>query len=95
MFQSTVFRPTWIDLNCHIFKRLTPPLLSVPKRLMPEVMRPDRNMWFMGCLQIYPASRSRRDEPKRSPRLRERRTGSEPKGTLHFFRVVRAPTEGR
>jgi hypothetical protein len=50
--------------------KLTPPLLSVPKRLMSEVMRPDRKTLFMGCLQILPASLSRRDELKRSPRLR-------------------------
>jgi len=58
--------------------------LSVPKRLMSEVMRPDRKTLFMGSLQILPASLSRRDELKRSPRLRGRRTGAKRRGTSIF-----------
>src|SRR3546814_10554272 len=50
-------------------EKLTPPLLSVPKRLMSEVMRPERKTLFMAeCLSQFrqradPAGMDNRESP--------------------------------
>src|SRR3546814_18166373 len=66
--------------------KLTPPLLSVPKRLMSEVMRPERKTLFM---VVYLSRVRQRADPARMnsrerPRTRERLPGQPATGNLRI-----------
>src|SRR3546814_14745632 len=67
--------------------KLTPLLLSVPKRLMSEVMRPERKTLFM---VVYLSRVRQRADPvgrtvAEGPERRRRRTGAPPPGNLRFW----------